>query len=229
MEKYIAYYRVSTQKQGVSGLGLESQKNTVINYLKGIAPLCEYTDIESGTRKGNGREGLLRALAHCKEERAKLIIAKLDRLSRNVSFIAQLIESEVEFIVCDLPQANRFTIQIFAALAEQEARFTSERTKEALAVLKRQGKKLGSPQNLDFKAKQKGLMVRMKNAIENENNKKASAIIDALYKQGKSFYFITNELNRLGFKTRRGKDFHQVQVKLLYGRAQNLQQKNPAN
>lgn len=218
MEKYIAYYRVSTQKQGNSGLGLDGQKNTVLNYLKGQEPLGQYTDIDSGTKKGNNREGLKLALKYCKEQKAKLIIAKLDRLSRNVSFIAQLMESEVEFIVCDLPQANRFTIQIFAALAEQEARFISERTKDALAVLKRNGKKLGSPQNLDFKSRQKGLEARKRNALENENNIKASAMIGALNKQGKSFYYITNELNRLGFKTRRGKHFTQVQVKILYDR-----------
>lgn len=218
MEKYIAYYRVSTQKQGTSGLGLDGQKNTIVNYIKGQGLLGEFTDIESGTKKGNDREGLKQALTQCKERKAKLIIAKLDRLSRNVSFIAQLMESEVEFVVCDLPHANRFTIQIFAALAEQEARFISERTKDALAVLKRQGKKLGSPQNLNFVARQKGLELRKKNALENENNVKASAMIDALFKQGKSFYYITNDLNRLGFKTRRGKEFTQVQVKILHER-----------
>jgi DNA invertase Pin-like site-specific DNA recombinase len=218
MEKYIAYYRVSTQKQGNSGLGLDGQKNTVLNYLKGKNPLAEFSDIESGTRKGNDRQGLKQALNYCKEHKAKLIIAKLDRLSRNVSFIAQLMESEVEFVVCDLPQANRFTIQIFAALAEQEARFISERTRDALSVLKRQGVKLGSPQNLNLEARQKGLERRKQNAVENENNIKATALIDGLYKQGKSFYFITNELNRLGFNTRRGKAFTQVQTKILFER-----------
>jgi len=220
MDRFIAYYRVSTQKQGNSGLGLDGQKNTILNYLKGESPIGEFTDIESGTKKGNDREGLKLALKGCKEQKAKLIIAKLDRLSRNVSFIAQLMESEVEFIVCDLPQANRFTIQIFAALAEQEARFISERTKDALAVLKRNGKKLGSPQNLDFASRQKGLESRKRNALENEDNIKASAMIDALYKQGKSFYAITKELNRLGFKTRRGKEFQQNQVTTLFKRFQ---------
>lgn len=218
MDKFIAYYRVSTQKQGNSGLGLDGQKNTIFNYLKGQLPICEFTDVESGTKKGNDREGLKQALKCCKEQKAKLIIAKLDRLSRNVSFIAQLMESEVEFVVCDLPQANRFTIQIFAALAEQEARFISERTKDALAVLKRNGKKLGSPQNLDFVSRQKGLEARKRNALENENNVKAAAMIDALHKQGKSFYAITKELNRLGFKTRNGKDFTQVQTTTLFKR-----------
>ena len=165
MEKYVAYYRVSTQKQGNSGLGLDGQKNTVLNYLKGQDLIADFSDIESGTKKGNDRQGLKQAINYCKDQKAKLIIAKLDRLSRNVSFIAQLMESEVEFIVCDLPQANRFTIQIFAALAEQEARFISERTKDALAVLKRQGKKLGSPQNLNFASRQKGLEIRKINAI----------------------------------------------------------------
>lgn len=221
MEKYVAYYRVSTQKQGNSGLGLDGQKNTVLNYLKGQTPIADFSDVESGTSKGNDRQGLKQAINCCKEHKAKLIIAKLDRLSRNVSFIAQLMESEVEFVVCDLPQANRFTIQIFAALAEQEARFISERTKDALAVLKRQGKKLGSPQNLNLEARQKGLEIRKQNAVENENNLKAAALIDGLHKQGKSFYFITKELNRLGFNTRRGKAFTQVQTKILFERNKN--------
>lgn len=127
--KYVSYYRVSTQKQGNSGLGLDAQKSAVLNYLKGDIPIEEFVDIESGTKKGNDRKGLKDALNYCKENKAKLIIAKLDRLSRNVSFISQIMESDVEFVVTDLPQANRFTIQIFAALAEQEARFISERIK----------------------------------------------------------------------------------------------------
>lgn len=222
MEIFIAYYRVSTQKQGNSGLGIDGQKNTILNYLKGRELSEEFTDIESGTKKGNSREGLKLALARCKELKAKLIIAKLDRLSRNVSFIAQLMESEVEFVVCDLPQANRFTIQIFAALAEQEARFISERTKDALAVLKRQGKKLGSPQNLDLVARVKGLETRQENALTNENNKKAAALIIALKLQGKSFYRISIELNKLGFMTRRGNSFTQVQAKILFNRFKDV-------
>lgn len=218
MTKFVSYYRVSTQKQGNSGLGLEAQKSTIQNYLKGTEPIAEFTDIESGTKKGNDRQGLKDAISYCKIHNAKLIIAKLDRLSRNVSFIAQLMESDIEFVICDQPQATRFTIHIFAALGEQEARFISERTKSALAEAKKRGQKLGSPQNLTDKSRANSLEVRKQNAISNENSRKAGALIVSLRQSGKSFYQITKEINDLGFKTRNNKAFHQAQVKTLYDR-----------
>lgn len=217
MVKYIAYYRVSTQKQGNSGLGIEAQKSSVSRFIcQDNILLQEFTDIESGKR--DDRPNLLQAIKVCKRENAILLIAKLDRLSRNVGFIYTLKDSQVKFKCCDMPDANSVTIGIMAVLAQDERERTSQRTKDALAELKRQGKKLGSPQNLNFVARQKGLDVRKQNAIENENNIKASALIDALHKQGQSFYAITKELNRLGFKTRRGKEFTQVQTKILYKR-----------
>ncbi|MDY3547469.1 recombinase family protein [Riemerella anatipestifer] len=218
MTKFVSYYRVSTQKQGNSGLGLEAQKSTIQNYLKDIEAIAEFTDIESGTKKGNDRQGLKDAISYCKIHNAKLIIAKLDRLSRNVSFIAQLMESDIEFVICDQPQATRFTIHIFAALGEQEARFISERTKSALAEAKKRGKKLGSPQNLTDKSRVNSLEVRKQNAVNNENSRKAGALIVSLRQSGKSFYQITKEINALGFKTRTNKAFHQAQVKILYER-----------
>ena len=217
MEKYIAYYRVSTQKQGNSGLGIEAQKSALIKFINPSDILVqELIDIESG--KKNNRPNLLKAIELCKKHEATLLIAKLDRLSRNAAFIFTLRDSQVKFKCCDMPDANSVTIGIMAVLAQDERERTSQRTKDALAELKRQGKKLGSPQNLDFVAKQKGLEARRKNARENENNVKASAMIDALHRQGKSIYYITKELNRLGFKTRRGKEFTQVQTKTLHER-----------
>jgi DNA invertase Pin-like site-specific DNA recombinase len=217
MEKYIAYYRVSTQKQGNSGLGIEAQKSALIKFINPSDILVqELIDIESG--KKNNRPNLLKAIELCKKHEATLLIAKLDRLSRNAAFIFTLRDSQVKFKCCDMPDANSVTIGIMAVLAQDERERTSQRTKDALAELKRQGKKLGSPQNLDFGAKQKGLESRKRNARENENNIKASAMIDALHRQGKSIYYITKELNRLGFKTRRGKEFTQVQTKILHER-----------
>lgn len=163
---YIAYYRVSTQKQGQSGLGLNSQKTIVKNYLKEVEPLQELTDVESGTRKGNNREALLEAIRLSKRYNATLVIAKLDRLARNVKFITTLMESGIEFVACDMPTANKFTIHIFAALAEQEAEMISQRTKLALGELKRQGVKLGKPENLNKEAIAKGLKKRTENALK---------------------------------------------------------------
>jgi len=220
MEKYIAYYRVSTQKQGRSGLGIEAQKSSVSGFLRSDDILLrEFTDIESG--KKNDRPNLLNAIEHCNKHNATLLIAKLDRLSRNAAFIFTLRDSQVRFKCVDMPDANSVTIGIMAVLAQDERERTSQRTKDALAELKRQGKKLGSPQNLNFVSRQKGLEVRKQNAIENENNIKATGLINALRCQGKSFYLITKELNKLGFKTRRGKFFTQVQTKALYERYQS--------
>lgn len=216
---YIAYYRVSTQKQGQSGLGLVAQQTAVRNFLKGSEPLYEFTDIESGTSKGNQRESLLEAIKHAKHTNSTLIIAKLDRLARNVRFITTLMESGIEFLACDMPTANKFTIHIFAALAEQEAEMISQRTKLALQELKKKGIKLGKPENLTKEAIKKGLSKRQENAQSNENNRKASALIVSMRNEGKSFYEIANQLNKFGFKTRRGCEFQINQVKTLYKRS----------
>lgn len=218
MKKYVAYYRVSSIQQGNSKLGLNAQKTTVTNYLKGISPVAEFTDIESGTIKGNNRTGIKQAIDFCKTNNAILVIAKLDRLSRSMTFISQLMDSEIEFIACDMPTANRFTIHIFSALGEQEARFISERTKVALAELKKQGVKLGSPQNLTKEAQQKGIQVIKQKARTNENNRKASILISNLREKGLSFYKIAQKLNEFGYKTRKGFQFSDVQAKRLYMR-----------
>ena len=221
-KKYVAYYRVSTAQQGKSGLGIEAQKSSIRIFLKHQEPLSEFTDIESGTRKGNNRSGLKSAIQYTLDNNATLLIAKLDRLARNVSFISQLMESGVDFIACDMPEANKFSLHIYAALAEQEADLISQRTKAALAELKRKGKKLGSPQNLTKSARLKGLEIRKANAYNNENNKKAGALIVSLRKDNLSFSGITFQLNCLGFKTSRNKKFHQTQVRRLFEKYSEL-------
>ena len=131
--RFVAYYRVSTDKQGQSGLGLDAQRQAVMNYLNG-GPwrlVDKFTEVESGKR--NARPELQKALAACRKHKAKLVIAKLDRLSRNLAFIATLMDSNVEFIAADNPHANRLTVHILAAVAEHERGAISERTKAALA------------------------------------------------------------------------------------------------
>lgn len=213
---YISYYRVSTKKQGDSNLGLAAQRTIVSSFCKDGQILGEYTDIESGTRKGNNREGLKQAINQAKETESRLVIAKLDRLSRNVLFITTLMESGVDFVACDMPTANNFTIHIFAALAEQEADLISQRTKIALAELKKTGKQLGSPKNLTEAAIEKGKGIRISNALSNENNIKTAALIRVLKKNGHSFNSIAAKLNESGFKTRKGRIFQAVQVKRLF-------------
>jgi DNA invertase Pin-like site-specific DNA recombinase len=218
IKKYIAYYRVSTSKQGVSGLGLSAQRTTVLNYLRSCEPIEEFTDIESGTKKGNNRENLSLAIRRAKDLNAILVIAKLDRLARNVRFITTLMESQVQFEACDMPHASPITIHIFAALAEHEAKLISERTKSALAEKKKQGFKLGNPKNLTTHAIKEGKTIRMINAKTNENNRKAGALIVSMRNAGNSFYQIAHELNSLGFKTRRDCSFKIMQVQRLYDR-----------
>jgi DNA invertase Pin-like site-specific DNA recombinase len=140
---YVAYHRVSTDRQGKSGLGLEAQQEAVRSYLNGgdWHLVAEIVEIESGKR--SDRPKLAEALRLCKLHQATLIIAKLDRLARNVAFISALMESGVEFVAVDFPQANRLTIHILAAVAEHEAEMISARTKAALAASKARGKKLG--------------------------------------------------------------------------------------
>ena len=140
---FIAYYRVSTDRQGKSGLGLEAQQQAVADYLHstGGALLEAYTEIESGKR--NQRPQLAAALKVCKKQKATLIIAKLDRLARNVHFISGLMESGVDFIATDNPHANRLMIHMLAAFAEHEREQISQRTKDALAAAKRRGVILG--------------------------------------------------------------------------------------
>ena len=142
-DRFVAYYRVSTVKQGVSGLGLEAQQDAVRSYLNGghWKRVAEFTEIESGKR--NDRPALAEALSECRVHGATLIIAKLDRLARNVHFISSMMEAGVEFIAVDFPQANRLTIHILAAVAEHEALMISARTKAALAAARARDVVLG--------------------------------------------------------------------------------------
>jgi len=214
---YVAYYRVSTLQQGKSGLGLAAQQQIVRSFVKEAAVLGEFVEVESG--KTAERPQLRQALQLAKARGAVLVIAKLDRLSRNVAFIASLMESGVEFVACDQPQANKFTVHIFAALAEQERDLISERTRRALQVLKKQGKQLGSPQNLTAAAHAEGLATRQRNARQHEGNRQATALILARLAQGHSYNQIAAELASLGFRTRRGCAFTHKQVQRLAQRA----------
>ena len=139
--KWVAYYRVSTDRQGRSGLGLEAQQSAVRGYLGATAPIAVFTEIETGKR--NDRPELQRALALCRKRKARLVIAKLDRLSRNLAFIAALMDSGVEFVAVDNPHATRLTLHILAAVAEHEREMIAARTKAALAAAKARGIKLG--------------------------------------------------------------------------------------
>lgn len=212
---YIAYYRVSTKKQGISGLGLDAQRTTVNYFINNETDkiIMEYTDVESG--KNDKRPELNKAIDQARLNNATLLIAKLDRLSRNAAFIFTLRDSKIDFVCADMPNANSVTIGIMAVLAQDERERISQRTKAALQELKKKGKHLGSPSNLSKDAILKGKEIRIRNAIADTNNKKAIALINSMRNQRISFYKITKELNIAGFKTRRGNNFTQVQVQRL--------------
>lgn len=141
--KFVAYFRVSTDRQGKSGLGLDAQRAAVAKHIGDAELVAEFTEIESGRK--NDREQLAAALATAKRAKATLVIAKLDRLARNVHFISGLLESSVPFVCADMPEADRTFLQMMAVFAEWEARKISERTKAALAQVKAQGRTLGCP------------------------------------------------------------------------------------
>jgi DNA invertase Pin-like site-specific DNA recombinase len=192
-------YRVSTDKQGASGLGLEAQRSAVARYLASAKGelIAEYTEIESGKSHLN-RPELKRAIEDCKRRRARLIIAKLDRLARNVHFISGLMESAVEFCAADMPQANRLTVHIMAAIAEHEREMISARTKAALAAAKERGTKLGNPRWHESIHK----------AASARNSKPTPEplrqMIRGLRSEGRTLRNIADHLNTLGLKTGSG-------------------------
>jgi DNA invertase Pin-like site-specific DNA recombinase len=141
----VSYLRVSTARQGASGLGLEAQRAAVASYSsgRGLNHVAEFVEVESGTKADRPQLGA--ALTACRLHRATLIIAKLDRLARNVAFIANLMDGGVEFVACDMPHANRLTLHLLAAIAEHEREMISQRTRAALQAAKARGARLGNP------------------------------------------------------------------------------------
>jgi len=215
-KKYVAYYRLSTPKQALSGLSFEAQKKDVQDFVKNQVIISSFTEIESGRK--NDRPEIIRALAECKKSKATLIVATFDRLTRDMSFLLALMDSGVPFVCCDTPELNEFTLHIYCAVAQREAKNISEKTKKALAIKKAQGFKLGSPQNLTKEAQSNGVKSRKKIAFENYNNKRAGFLAVELYKSDPNFSKIAMRLNEIGFKTSRGKEFHPMSVKRLYER-----------
>lgn len=207
MKQFIAYYRVSTDKQGRSGLGLEAQTETVSRYIENRGELLsEFTEIESG--KKTDRPALSTALELCRRKKATLLIAKLDRLARNVHFISGLMESGVDFVAVDMPEANRLTLHIMAAFAEHEREQISQRTKAALAAAKRRGVKLGNPQPEN--SLRRGRITHQRQAQERRS--KAYPLIQHFHEAGLSNRGIARALNERGERTPRGSLWSDKQV-----------------
>ena len=204
MATAIAYFRVSTQAQGKSGLGLEAQEHLVGDFAtrEGLSIVERYTEVETGTKK-RLRPKLDAAIRDAKRRGAVLLIAKLDRLARNVHFLTGLMESGVDFKACDLPMADRFTVHILAAVAEREAELISQRTKDALQAAKARGVKLGNPANLSREARKKG--ARAMHEAAEQAYRSAASHASLLRDRGLSYRKIAASLNDCGTPTRSGK------------------------
>lgn len=202
MSKYVAYFRVSTARQGQSGLGLDAQKASVQRFAQNDEIVAEYIEVESG--KKNDRPALAKALSHARESGAILLIAKLDRLSRNLAFIANLLESGVEIQAVDMPSANRMMLQMMAVFAEEEARAISVRTKAALAAAKERGTVLGG-------IRQGSMETNRKRGYA--STERAMTLIQTIPDyESTSFNMIAKTLNEKGFKTVKNKDWTAMQV-----------------
>jgi DNA invertase Pin-like site-specific DNA recombinase len=195
--KYAHYLRVSTQKQGIDGYGIEAQRIAIARY----TPAAEFIEVESGKRKD--RPELLRALDFCKKNGAVLVVAKLDRLARNVAFVSALMEAKVKFICADFPEANDLTINVLSAVAQHEAVMCSTRTKAGLAAAKARGVVLGKSMNTG-KAN-KGHTAQTE--IADRNAAKVRATIASLRSGGATLQGIADELNSMGVTTPRGKQW----------------------
>src|SRR5262245_29158311 len=214
--KFIGYFRVSTDRQGKSGLGLDAQKEAVENYLNGgrWTLIDKFTEVESGKR--NDRPELQKALAACKKQKAKLVIAKLDRLSRNLAFIATLMDSGVEFVAVDNPHANKLTIHILAAVAQHEREIISARTSAALKAAKARGKRLGNPKLAD--ARRHAAAARKEIAYRYSAN--LLPVIREIQRSGvKSLRGVARALAARGIPTARGGAWTPVQVSDILRRA----------
>lgn len=209
LKKYVAYYRVSTKRQGRSGLGLEAQRGAVERFISAHGQLLgEYTDIESGKR--DQREALLKAIKHVRDARASLLIARLDRFSRRVSFIASMMEKGVPLVIAEMPHASEFQLHIFAALAQEERRLISHRTRAALQIAKSRGVKLGVAGEL--------------RALENRRtaDAKAAEMLGVLRSHApvKTLMEAAELLGANGFRTVRGGQIRPQTVKNYLGRMQ---------
>lgn len=209
---FVAYYRVSTQRQGQSGLGLIAQRTAVEAYIASAPLTAEFTEVESGRK--NDRPQLAQALKTCKQTGATLVIAKLDRLARNVHFISGLLESGVKFVAVDMPEADRTFLQMAAVFAEWEARKISERTKSALKAAKERGVRLGSP--TPQAGSSKGIEA-IKSKAQQYAERVAPIVKDIITKTGSSnLRDIAQALEARGVKTARGNTaWHASQVSNL--------------
>lgn len=213
--RYVSYYRVSTQRQGRSGLGLEAQQETVRDYLarhSGVE-LASFTEIESGKR--NDRPQLEAALQRCRQTGATLLVAKLDRLSRNAAFLMNLRDSGVKFEALDIPGANSMTVGVLALVAQHEAEAISDRTRRALAARRARGQSLGTPRDLSAHQRGASTLGNATNSSKARDRARliAPEITKAVESGRTSLRTIAAYLNERSITTPRGKDWTATAVR----------------
>lgn len=219
MAAFVGYYRVSTQGQGRSGLGLAAQREAVAGYVESVDGdlIEEFQEVESGGKAD--RPKLRAALGYCRAKRAMLVIAKLDRLARNVHFISELLESGVEFVAADMPSANKFTIHIIAAMAEYERDVISQRTKASLSAAKARGVQLGNPNVASLSKKG----AARNKAQADEFALKVMSAINAFRAVGITEYSrLATALEAQGVKTQRGGRWSAAGVKNIIQRMEEM-------
>jgi len=232
-KKTVAYYRVSTKQQGESGLGLEGQTAAVEAYAwgRGAAVVRAFREVESGKRAD--RPGLLKALADARRSRATLVVAKLDRLSRNVTLLANLLEGGADFVACDNPDANRLTVHILAPVAGDEAKRVGERTRAALAAYKARGGVLGAAcpggQRLSREdgGKGRGRAAKVRRAHAVAEDADLVPVMAGLRSVGRSLQGIADRLNTEGHTMRRGAAWNPVQVRRVQVHAGRVETDRP--
>ncbi len=243
-DRLIVYLRVSTKSQGQSGLGIEAQRAAVEDYSRqhGAKLEGEYIEVESGKR--NDRPELAKAVAHAKRTKSTLVVAKLDRLSRNAAFLLNLRDSGLPLVFCDMPGANELTVGIMAVVAEEERKLISKRTKDALQAAKNRGVKLGSARPGHWKGREKhrkagavaggkaaGKSHRKRGKAAGKSHRKTALesytdlvpIISRMRSKGCSYQKVADKLNGMGHTTRRGKPWNRMQVSRVEARSESNQ------
>lgn len=213
MQKFVSYLRVSTDRQGASGLGLEAQRAAVMQHIGSGEMVAEFLEVESGRK--DDRPQLQRALAEAKRKGAVLVVAKLDRLARDAHFLLGLMKAGVDFVAADNAQANRLTVGILALVAEEEARAISARTKAALQAAKARGVALGSRNPAIREALEGGQAqsIATRQAAADAHAAALAGRLDAMQREGLSLRQMAERLNSEGVATARGGQWHAATVR----------------
>ena len=214
--KYVAYLRVSTARQGITGLGIDAQRSAVLQLARnaGAELVAEYTEVESGSR--DDRPQLKAALAQCRRQKATLVIARLDRLTRNARFLLELRDSTIEFVAADAPHMDKFSVGVMALVAERERDLISIRTKEALAAARRRGVRLGNPRLAETASGLGNAAIAIRVDAFDAN---VTPIVRSIQSAGVTTLLgLASALNARGVKTRRGGQWYAASVARLLAR-----------